>query len=264
MPEFFNRFKGRQDLFDYAKANGIPLPVTPKSPWSMDANLMHISYESGILEDPQQEAPESLYQMTSDPTKVDLKPDRLEIEFKRGIPVRVKHLVEGTEKTDALDLYLYLNEIGGRQGVGRIDIVENRFIGMKSRGIYETPAGTILYQAHLDIENFTMDRDLRKIKSNLGNEFSEQVYRGLWYAPECVFTRHCIDHSQDGVDGVVTLNVYRGCVYIVGRRSPYSLYNQELVSMDVQGDYDPVDAAGFIKVNALRLKEYERLRQLKK
>jgi len=262
-PEFFNRFKGRQDLFEYAAANGIPLPVTPKSPWSMDANLMHISYESGILEDPLIEAPKDLYMMTKDPQQITQGPDKLQITFKRGVPVLVKNMDDGTEKSDPLELYLYLNEIAGRQGVGRCDIVENRFIGMKSRGIYETPAGTILYHAHLDIETFTIDRELRRLKQDLSIKFSEQVYRGFWYSPECEFTRKCIDMSQEGVDGTVSLNVFRGGVYIVGRESPYSLYNQELVSMDVQGDYDPVDAAGFIKVNALRLKEHKRLLDMK-
>lgn len=263
MPEFYNRFLGRNDLFEYAKAHDIPLPVTPKTPWSMDANLMHISYESGLLENPRSQAPDDLFVMTADPRIAPNEPEKLEIEFKRGIPVRVKNLKDGAEKTDALELFVYLNEVAGRHGVGRIDIVENRFVGMKSRGIYETPAGTVLYQAHLDIELLTMDRELRKIKQKLSVEFSEQVYRGFWDSPECIFTRHCIDKSQEGVEGVVYVNLYKGGVYIVGRESPRSLYNEELVSMNVQGDYDPTDAAGFIRINALRLKEYKRLQDLK-
>ena len=179
LPEFFNRFKGRVDLFEYAKQHDIPLPVTPKAPWSMDANLMHISYESGILENPKTEAPEDVYKMTTDPRLAPNEPERLEIEFRGGVPVRVRNLSDGTEKKDdALELYLYLNEIGGRHGVGRIDIVENRFIGMKSRGIYETPGGHILLQAHIDIELFTLDRELRRVKEKLAVDFSEQVYKG--------------------------------------------------------------------------------------
>ncbi|KAL3870632.1 hypothetical protein ACJMK2_038680 [Sinanodonta woodiana] len=263
MPEFYNRFKGRNDLFEFAKERGIPLPVTPKSPWSMDANLMHISYESGILEDPNVHAPADLYQMTSDPERAPEKPCMLDIEFKGGIPVRVRNHNDGTEKTDSLELFLYLNKIGGQHGVGRIDIVENRFIGMKSRGIYETPGGTILLTAHIDIEVFTMDRELRKIKRELDVKFGDQVYRGFWFSPECDFTRWCINRSQELVEGTVTVKLYKGSVNVVGRKSPLSLYSEELVSMNVQGDYDPVDAHGFIRVNALRLREYQRLRKQK-
>lgn len=261
LPEFYNRFAGRSDLFEYAQAKGIPLPVTPKSPWSMDANLMHISYESGILEDPMTPAPEDLYQMTVDPQKAPDSPTVLEIEFKKGIPVSVKNRVDNTVKTDPLELFLYCNQIGGENGVGRIDIVENRFIGMKSRGIYETPGGTMLLAAHMDLEVFTLDREVRKIKRDMDGRFADQVYRGFWYSPECEYTRSCIAASQTHVEGTVVLKVYKGSVYIVGRKSPYSLYNEELVSMNVQGDYEPTDAGGFIKVNALRLREYQRLRQ---
>ncbi|KAI8518723.1 Adenylosuccinate synthetase [Branchiostoma belcheri] len=262
IPAFFERFKGRLDLFEYAKKNNIPLPVTPKSPWSMDANLMHISYESGVLEDPKAHAPKSLYQMTTDPVEAPNTPEKLEIEWKDGVPTKVTNLDDGTVKDDSLELFLYLNQVGGKHGVGRIDIVENRYIGMKSRGIYETPAGTILYHAHHDIELFTMDKEVRRLKRDLGIKFSEQVYNGMWYSPECEFTRHCIAKSQEGVEGKVQLSVYKGNVYILGRESPRSLYNQELVSFDVQGDYDPTDANGFIKINALRLQEYARLRSM--
>lgn len=259
MPEFYNRFRGRQDLFEYAKKHGIELPVTPKAPWSMDANLMHVSYESGILEDPDTTAPEEIYTMTCGPGKAPEEPETLEIEFERGKPVKVTNLSNGSQKTDSLELFLYLNEIGGRHGVGRIDIVENRVIGMKSRGVYETPAGTILHAAHLDLEVFTMDKEVRRIKQGLSLEFSRQVYGGFWYSPEAEFTRKCIDASQDCVTGRVRLSLYKGQVYIRGRWAPNSLYNQELVSMDVQGDYTPSDAGGFIKIQALRLREWHRV-----
>lgn len=263
IPEFFNRFKGRSDLFEYAESKGIPLPVTPKAPWSMDANLMHISYESGILEDPKCEGPEDIYQMTKDPKTSPDTPEKLEIHFKNGVPVKVKNNSDNTVVETPLELFSYLNVVGGRHGIGRIDIVENRFIGMKSRGIYETPGGEILRQAHLDIENFTMDRELRRVKHYLSIQFSEQVYRGFWDSPECEFSRFCINKSQENVEGVVYLSIFKGHVYIIGRESPLSLYNQELVSMDVQGNYDPVEADGFIKINALRLKENSRLQALK-
>lgn len=260
MPEFYNRFHGRTDLFEYAKMNNISLPVTPSAPWSMDGNLMHISYEAGILEDPKTVAPSSMFQMTADPLKSPDEPDQIEIEFKHGVPVKVKNLKDGTEKTDALELYLYLNELGGKHGIGRIDIVENRYIGMKSRGVYECPAATILIEAHLDIENVTMDKAMRRVKQELSLRFSEQVYEGYWYSPENEFVRHCIHKSQEHVEGFVNVLLFKGRAHVTGRHSPKSLYNEELVSMDVKGDYEPLDAKGFIKVNAVRLKEYSRLR----
>uniref|UniRef100_A0A7N6B918 Argininosuccinate synthase n=1 Tax=Anabas testudineus TaxID=64144 RepID=A0A7N6B918_ANATE len=259
IPEFYNRFRGRKDLMEYAQQHGIPVPVTPKAPWSMDANLMHISYESGILENPKSHAPADLYLMTKNPEDAPSAPDVLEIEFKIGVPVKVTNVKEGISKDSPLDIFTYLNEIGGKHGVGRIDIVENRFIGMKSRGIYETPGGTILLNVHLDIEAFTMDKEVRRVKQGLGIKFSELVYNGFWYSPECDFVRHCIAMSQVNVEGKVQLSVFKGQVYILGRESPKSLYNEELVSMDVQGDYDPCDASGFIRINAVRLREYHRL-----
>uniref|UniRef100_A0A673MWL0 Argininosuccinate synthase n=1 Tax=Sinocyclocheilus rhinocerous TaxID=307959 RepID=A0A673MWL0_9TELE len=213
-----------------------------QAPWSMDNH-----------------APPDLYQMTKNPEDSPNEPDVLEIHFAKGVPVKVRHVKEGTCKETPLEIFCYLNEIGGKHGVGRIDIVENRFIGMKSRGIYETPGGTILLHAHLDIETFTMDREVRKIKQSLGIKFSELIYNGFWYSPECEFVRHCIDKSQESVEGCVQLSVFKGQVYILGRESPKSLYNEELVSMDVQGDYDPCDASGFIRINAVRLREHNRL-----
>ncbi|XP_053863809.1 argininosuccinate synthase [Malaclemys terrapin pileata] len=259
MPEFYNRFCGRNDLMDYAKKHGIPVPVTPKSPWSMDENLMHISYEAGILENPKNQAPPNLYTKTKDPATSPDTPDILEIEFRKGVPVKVTNTKDGATRQSSLELFVYLNEIAGKHGVGRIDIVENRFIGMKSRGIYETPAGTILYHAHLDIEAFTMDREVRKIKQGLALKFSELAYNGFWYSPECDYVRHCISKSQEMVEGKVRVSAFKGQVYILGRESPRSLYNEELVSMNVQGDYEPSDATGFININSLRLKEYHRL-----
>ncbi|KAK2535168.1 Ass1, partial [Columba livia] len=240
-------------------SHGIPVPVTPQTPWSMDENLMHISYEAGILENPKNPAPPGLYTKTCDPATSPDSPDVLEIEFERGVPVKVTNAGDGSTRSSALELFMYLNDIAGKHGVGRIDIVENRFVGMKSRGIYETPAGTILYHAHLDIEAFTMDREVRKIKQGLALKFSELVYNGFWHSPECEFLRHCIARSQEGVTGTVRLSVFKGQVYILGRESPRSLYNEELVSMNVQGDYEPADATGFININSLRLKEYHRL-----
>uniref|UniRef100_A0A8C7YR37 Argininosuccinate synthase n=1 Tax=Oryzias sinensis TaxID=183150 RepID=A0A8C7YR37_9TELE len=229
IPEFYNRFRGRKDLMEYAQKFGIPVPVTPKAPWSMDANLMHISYESGILENPKSQAPPDLYLMTKNPADSPNEPDVLEMEFRNGVPIKVTNETNGISKNAPLEIFSYLNEIGGKHGVGRIDIVENRFIGMKSRGIYETPGGTILLKAHLDIETFTMDKEVRRIKQGLGIKFSELVYNGFWYSPECDFVRHCIAKSQENVEGKVQLSVFKGQVYILGRESPKSLYNEELV-----------------------------------
>jgi len=263
VPEFYNRFKGRLDLFEYAKNNNIPLPVTPKNPWSMDANLMHISYESGILERPECPAPENIFQMTSNPENWPDKADELTIEFCKGVAVKVTNRSTQESFTDALELFMYLNKVGQKHGVGRIDIVENRFVGIKSRGIYETPGGTIIFHSHMDIETFTMDREVRKIKQSLSVKLSECIYNGFWFSPECDYMRECISKSQENVDGSVYIAVFKGNVYIKGRESKSSLYNEELVSMDVQGDYDPIDAAGFIKINAVRLKEnYSRRKKL--
>uniref|UniRef100_A0AAR2KHM3 Argininosuccinate synthase n=1 Tax=Pygocentrus nattereri TaxID=42514 RepID=A0AAR2KHM3_PYGNA len=227
--------------------HGIPVPVTPKAPWNITPQKL------------KNHAPSDLFLMTKSPEDSPNVPDMVEIKFNKGVPVMVTHLKEGTTKTTPLDIFSYLNELGGKHGVGRIDIVENRFIGMKSRGIYETPGGTILYHAHLDIETFTMDREVRRIKQDLGIKFSELLYNGFWYSPECKFLRHCIAKSQENVEGKVQLSVFKGHVYILGRESPGSLYNEELVSMDVQGDYDPCDASGFIKINAVRLREHHRM-----
>uniref|UniRef100_A0A8C9YNP7 Argininosuccinate synthase n=1 Tax=Sander lucioperca TaxID=283035 RepID=A0A8C9YNP7_SANLU len=231
IPEFYNRFRGRKDLMEYAQKHGIPVPVTPRAPWSMDANLMHIRWVGLVacFYVFQSHAPADLYQMTKNPEDSPNAPDVLEIEFRNGVPVKVTNEKEGKSKDSPLEIFSYLNEIGGNHGVGRIDIVENRFIGMKSRGIYETPGGTILLKAHLDIETFTMDKEVRRIKQGLGIKFSELVYNGFWYSPECDFVRHCIAKSQDNVEGKVQLSVFKGQVYILGRESPKSLYNEELV-----------------------------------
>ncbi|NXI56342.1 ASSY synthase, partial [Chloroceryle aenea] len=257
LPEFYQRFPGRRELMEYAKKHGIPVPVTPQTPWSMDENLMHISYEAGILENPKEERERSWLELSA---RSRLTAAPLARASGRGVRKRkVTNAGDGATRCSALELFVYLNDIAGKHGVGRIDIVENRFVGMKSRGIYETPAGTILYHAHLDIEAFTMDREVRKIKQGLASKFSELVYNGFWHSPECEFLRQCIGRSQEAVLGTVRLSVFKGQVYILGRESPQSLYNEELVSMNVQGDYEPADATGFININALRLKEYHRL-----
>ncbi|KFM61447.1 Argininosuccinate synthase, partial [Stegodyphus mimosarum] len=226
----------------------------------MDANLMHISFESGILEDPWTPAPDDLFRMTTHPRNAPDNPAQLDIEFLEGIPVKVKNEKDNAVKETLLDIYLYLNEIGGKHGVGRIDIVENRFIGIKSRGVYETPGGTILHAAHTDLEIFTLDKEVYKLKKYLALRFAEQVYNGLWFSPESEYTQNCLKLSQKNVNGTVRVLLYKGHVHIVARKSTSTTFNQELASMEVQGNCSPNDADGFIKVNAIRLKEYFRLK----
>ncbi|XP_068239157.1 argininosuccinate synthase [Palaemon carinicauda] len=260
-PQFYERFPGRNELFDYARLHDIPLPVSPKSPWSIDANMIHVSYESGILENPATFPPEGIFQMTVDPEKAPDTPQMMTINFKEGFPTSVQLTGDATLLTSPLEIFTTCNRIGAKHGVGRIDIVENRFVGLKSRGIYEAPGLTILHKAHQDLEVFCLDREVRKIKSYLSERMAEQVYNGLWYSPEFELTHKCIQESQKNVTGSVTLKIYKGNVYILGRHAPVSLYNEELVSMNVQGNYEPTDAKGFICINAVRLKEHQRVKQ---
>ncbi|XP_066156538.1 argininosuccinate synthase [Euwallacea fornicatus] len=255
--EFVKKFKGRQDLLKFAAENHIPVSATPKAPWSMDANLMHVSYESGVLENPNHEPPKELYLMTLEPSLSAGAPSRLEITFKKGIPVL---LTTDDNKTfnKSLDIFLALNEIGAKHGVGRIDIVENRFIGLKSRGVYETPGVTILHQAHTDLEVFCLDKEVFRVKEILKNKLSDYVYNGFWFSPEGQYTKKCLDLAAETVEGTVKLEVFKGAVYILGRFSKTSLYNADLVSMDKHSGFSPQDATGFINIQAIRLKEYHR------
>jgi len=252
--EFLAQFKGRSDMLKYADKHGIPVKVTKEKPYSTDANLMHISYEAGILEDPKQTLDDEDFQMTKSPKEAPDKETAIEIEFKHGNPVNVKNKNDGTVKTKPLELFQYLNRLGKENGIGRIDMVENRFVGIKSRGIYETPGGTILHIAHRDIEGLTLDREVAHLKDMLMPKFSELVYYGFWYSPEMEFLQAAFDKSQEHINGTVYLSLYKGNCSVTGRESKDSLYNQDLSSMDVTGGYDQKDALGFIKLNAIRLK----------
>lgn len=261
---FCARFCGRQDLFEYAQQHGIPLPVTPKQPWSIDANIIHVSYESGILEDPSTPAPKGLCQMTVDPEEAPDAPQLLTIHFQRGVPVTV--LTEGADGpavSGSLEVFSAVNAAAAAHGVGRLDIVENRFLGLKSRGVYETPGLTTLCAAHKDLESVCQDSQLAKVKAGLAQTLADQIYNGLWFSPECEYTRECIAASQRHVSGEVTVKLYKGSVSVVSRRGAEgcSLYNTGLVSMDQHGDFDPSDATGFIAIHALRLREFWRNRQ---
>ncbi|CAG9767232.1 unnamed protein product [Ceutorhynchus assimilis] len=256
--EFIEKFEGRQDLLKFAAENNIPVSVTPKAPWSMDANLMHISYESGILEDPNQEPPKDLFLMSADPREAPKQGTRLEISFVKGFPVRLIDDETSSIYNEPLEIFLKLNEIGGKHGVGRIDIVENRFLGLKSRGVYETPGVTILHHAHTDLEVFCLDKEIYRVKQTLRDKLSDYVYNGFWFSPEGQYTRKCLDLAADTVEGTVKLQIYKGSVTILGRSSKSSLYNADLVSMDKHSGFSPEDATGFINIHAIRLKEYHR------
>jgi argininosuccinate synthase len=261
-PSFLDEFKGRSDMIDYAKKKGIPIPVSKKAPYSSDPNIMHISYEAGVLEDPMYTLPEEAFQMTKSPKEAPDKETSIMIEFKKGIPVKVENKNANVVETEPLKLYSYLNKIAGENGIGRIDLVEDRFVGMKSRGVYETPAGTILRAAHLDIEGMTMDREVMVIRDSLIPKFSQLIYFGFWYAPEMELLMSLIDKSQENVNGKVYLKLYKGNVNVVGRESSSSLYDEKIASMDELGGYDQTDAIGFIKLNALRLKAWAKRKKI--
>jgi len=255
-PEFLSQFEGRQQLLEYAEKNSIPVEATKKASYSMDANLMHISYESGILEDLSAAPPDDMFRLTTDPRHAPEKATRIALEFSAGVPIELELLDTGKKFSDPLELFKALNKVAGENGVGRIDIVENRYVGIKSRGVYETPAGTVLWAAHRDLETITIDREVYRLKESLLSRFAELIYNGYWFSPEMDFIRHAIDKSQESVNGKITLELYKGNVTIVSRESDSSLYNMKLSSMDEHGGYNQQDADGFIKINSVRLKSY--------
>ena len=250
---FLDQFKGRTDLINYAEKYDIPISSTPKKPYSEDDNLLHISHEAGFLEDPAAEATEDVYCKTTAPEDAPDKATRIAVTFKNGIPVKVENTDTGESKTKPLELFNMLNELGSANGIGRLDMVENRFVGIKSRGIYETPGGTILHEAHMDIEGIAMDREVMRLRDMLSAKFSEIVYNGFWFSPEMEFLMSAINTSQKVIDGTVYLKLYKGTVMAIGRESSSSLYNQDLSSMDIEGGFNQEDSRGFIKIHAVRL-----------
>lgn len=255
--EFLSQFRGRSDLLAFAREHNIPVEATVEKPYSSDENLMHRSYEAGMLEDPFAPPPAEMFKLTRSPQEAPEAADRIEVEFKDGSPVRVENLGDGTLHTDPLDLFMYLNDLGGRHGIGRIDMVENRFVGIKSRGVYETPGGTILHQALRDLEGVAMDREVLRLRDMLSPRFSEIIYNGFWFSPEMDFITAAFKQAERLIDGRVRLELYKGNVISLGRESPSSLYDRELSSMDVAGGYDQEDARGFIRINALRLRAHK-------
>lgn len=259
--EFLEKFKGRTDLLNYAAEKGIPVKASLKKPYSEDDNLMHISHEAGILEDPNFKFEKEMLTKMVMPQDAPDKETHIDIYFEKGIPVKVVNRDNGEEYTDPLSLFIYLNKIGGENGIGLVDMVENRFVGIKSRGVYETPGGTILLAAHKDLEGITMDREVLKIRDMLSPIFSQLVYYGFWFSPEMELVMTAIDKSQELVNGKVSLTLYKGNILIDGRESPNSLYNKDLSSMDIEGGFDQKDSAGFIKINAIRLMAYNTVKK---
>jgi len=241
-------YQSRTDLFAFAEKHGIPLPITKEKPYSMDANLMHISYEGGILEDPWQEAPENIYLWTKNPEEAPDKPQVVEIEFLQGVPVAI----DG-EKLEAVALVEKANEIAAAHGVGRIDLVENRFIGIKSRGVYETPGVTILMQAHQAVESLTLDKEVAHLKQSFVSKIAELTYNGFWFAPETQLLHTFIKESQVCVSGIAKIKLYKGSSMVVARKSEQSLYSEKMTSFENMSSFNPADSGGFININGLRL-----------
>ena len=262
--KFLAKFKGRPDMLAYAKEKEIPVKASLDKPYSEDANLMHVSHEAGILEDPGFICPNDVYSFSCSPQEAPDKETFLEIHFKDGTPVEVRNTTDKNNiviHNSPYELFTYLCEVGGQNGVGRIDIVENRFVGIKSRGVYETPAGTILYAAHTDLEAIAMDREVMRLRNMLSPKVAELIYNGFWFSPEMDFLMAAIEKSQEYIDGVVKLSLYKGNVTILSRESPSSLYDKELSSMDIEGGFDQRDSRGFININAIRLKAHRAIVQ---
>jgi len=242
-------FKGRNDLLEYAKKHNIPVSTTHEKPYSMDRNILHISFEGGILEDPWTEAPETLGKMTTPLSKTPENAEYVEISYEQGIPTKL----DG-QKMSPAELLYKLNIIGGKHGIGKIDIVENRFAGMKSRGIYETPGGTLLHIAHRGLEGITMDREVMHLRDSWIPNYAKLIYNGFWYSPEREMLQVAITKSQEYVTGDVRVKLFKGACHVAARRSPYSLYDPEIATFDADDVYNQADAEGFIKLNALRLR----------
>jgi len=242
-------FKGREDLMEYARSRDIPVPVTKAKPYSSDRNLLHISFEGGILEDTWAEAPEDMFVLSVSPEAAPDEPTYVEIAFDKGDPVAV----DGKEMSPAT-LLAHMNELGGRNGIGRVDMVENRFVGMKSRGVYETPGGTILRTAHIAMESITVDREAMHLRDALISRYAEMVYNGYWFSPERDMLQALVDESQKNVTGMVRLKLYKGNCMVVGRRSDMSLYHEAFATFEGDEVYNQKDAEGFIRLNGLRLK----------
>jgi len=245
-PEFLSTFKGRTDMLEYAEKHNIPVSQTLKKSYSEDDNLLHISHEAGILEDPAAVCPEEVYSKTISPYNAPDSKTRIKVTFENGTPVQIDNLENGHSVSDPLELFVYANKIAGENGIGRLDMVENRYIGIKSRGVYETPGGYLLWEAHRDLEGISMDKEVMSLRDMLIPKFAELIYNGHWFSPEMDFLMAAFNKSQEAITGEVTLDLYKGNAYTVARYSPYSLYDQDLSSMEIEGGFDATDTKGFI------------------
>jgi argininosuccinate synthase len=242
-------FRGRNDLIKYARSRNIPVPVTREKPYSSDRNLLHISFEGGVLEDPWKEPEEDMFVMSVSPENAPDKATYVEIKFEKGNPVAV----DG-RRMSPVGILSRMNDLGGRNGIGRIDLVENRYIGMKSRGVYETPGGTILRIAHQAVESITMDREVMHIRDGIVPRYAEMIYNGYWFSPEREMLQTLVDEAQKNVTGLARLKLYKGNCVIVGRKSDHTLYDPDYATFEGEDIYNQKDADGFIRLNALRLK----------
>ena len=242
-------FDSRQSLIDYAREKNIPVSVSKAKPYSSDRNLFHISYEGGVLEDPWKAPDEDMFVLTVSPEKAPDKPTVVDIDFDKGVPVAV----DG-KKMPAHSLLVHLNDLGSQNGIGRVDMVENRFVGMKSRGVYETPGGTILHVAHRGVESITMDREVMHLRDSLIPRYAELVYYGFWFSPEMDLLRTMVNETQANVSGTARLKLYKGNCMVLGRKSKKSLYDPRFATFEKDSVYSQKDAEGFIRLNALRLK----------
>jgi argininosuccinate synthase len=243
-------FKGRADLITYCGKHDIEIKATAEKSYSMDRNLMHVSYEGGILENPWNAPPEDIFLLTKSPENAKATAEEIVLTFEKGEAIAIND-----EKFGAVDLLEKLNFLGGEHGIGRVELVENRFVGMKSRGVYETPGVTILHAAHRALESITLDREVVRLRDSLGVKIAESIYYGFWFSPEFELMKNLVNETQENVSGDVRLRLYKGNVIVTGRRSPYSLYKERIVTFeDDAGAYDQHDAEGFIKLNALRLR----------
>jgi argininosuccinate synthase len=242
-------FDSRESMFDYAEKYGIPLPLTKDKPYSSDRNLLHISHEGAILEDTWAEPPEDIFVLTKSPEAAPDKPTYVEISFMKGNPVAI----DGKKMSPA-KLMDYINVLAGNNGIGRVDMVENRFVGMKSRGVYETPGGTVLWAAHRAVESITMDREVMLMRDSLIPKYAQLAYNGFWYAPEMKTLQAYIDSTQESVNGTARMKLYKGNCIVVGRKSPNSLYSEAFATFEKDQVYNQKDATGFIRLNGLRLR----------
>jgi argininosuccinate synthase len=248
-------FDSREALIEYAREHGLDVPVTKEKPYSIDRNLLHISYEGGMLEDPWAEPPSDMYTMMVQPEKAPARPTYIEIGYEKGNPVSINGKKASPER-----LLEKLNAIAGVNGVGRLDIVENRYVGIKSRGVYETPGGTVLHVAHRAVESITLDREVLHLRDSIIQKYAELIYNGYWFSPECETLQAMVDRTQKRVTGTARLKLYKGSVTVVGRKSPHSLYHKGFATFGAEKVYDQADAEGFIKLNSLRL----RIRKMRK